>query len=113
MSSFAIGILLMCMIVIGLTAVGNCIARTLWMPKIIESQRELFQSSQFIIEHDGWREDQLSNKEIIQTKDIFKQKNYETANDRLEQIEKLLEMPKTDGDLKERLERLKPYFKNT
>ena len=107
------GVFAVAALVIGLAFTGNKIAKAFWLPKIIESQRELFQSSAFIVEHDGWREDQIPVRQDLQNKEFYRQKNYETVNNRLGQIERLLDLPNSSGDLTERLKKLGPYFDRT
>lgn len=104
------GVFAVAALVIGLAFTGNKIAKAFWLPKIIESQRELFESSAFIIEHDGWREDQLPVKENQPKAEFYRQKNYESAEERFAQIERLLELQRPSDGLNERMKKLRPYF---
>lgn len=108
---FVIGSLSMVLAVWFLTGFGNWIARRAWLPVVVENQRQLFRSSLFVVEHDGWREDQVSVKDKIEHPQSYKDENLKTASNRISQIEKVLDLPQSPDDLKTRIERLKPYFR--
>lgn len=97
-------------LVLLLTVVGNKLARDRWLPKIVESQMELYETAKFIIEHDGWRKDQLLGKDTIADPNRFRSANRQTAEKHCEQIEKLLDISPDTNDLSQRLMRLKSYF---
>ena len=94
-----------------LTLAGNRVARSIWWPKIIASQAEVFESSVFVVEHDGWREDQLTIKDTLSATDAQRHRsaNLSQAEDRIAQIEKLIEV-RPEGDLVTRIARLRPLF---
>jgi hypothetical protein len=108
--AFLVGILVMVMLVMAISFTGKRIAKRVWLPKVIENQRESFCSSAFIVEHNGWREDQLPVKENQPQAELYRQKNYESAEERFAQIERLLELQRPSDDLNERMKRLRPYF---
>ncbi len=108
--AFLVGIVAMITLIIAIDFTGKRIAKHFWLPKVIESQAELFRSAAFIVEHDGWREDQLPLIAKQPNAKYYRQKNYETAVDRFTQIEKLLELRVSADDLNERVKRLRPYF---
>ena len=93
-----------------LTAAGNRLARRSWLPHVIENQKSVYNAARFVIEHDGWREDQLAVKETIPEPERFITANLETATRQVEQIEKLLEAPPRSQDLRARLDGIKPFF---
>ena len=94
-----------------LTLAGNRVARSIWWPKIIASQAEAFESSVFVVEHDGWRKDQLTIKDTLSAADAERHRsaNLSHAEDRVAQIEKLIEV-RPEGDLGARIARLRPLF---
>jgi len=108
---FVFGMIIMIFVISGLTRAGNFIAKKIWLPKVVESQREVFKSSLDIVENNGWRNDQLNIKEKLEDKERYRRINLETTNERISQVEKLLELPKASNDLKDRIETIKPYFK--
>jgi hypothetical protein len=83
-----------------LTVVGRHLARRLWLPRIIDNQKDLYKTARFIIEHDGHREDQLHDRKT----------NLEAATKSVAQIEKLLDLPSRSTDLTSRLDAIKPFF---
>jgi hypothetical protein len=74
---------------------------------------EGYAQARFIIEHDGWRADQLNVKDALADPTSYRRANFETAQNRVAQIEKLLDLTFDDDDLKLRVERLKPYFEKS
>jgi hypothetical protein len=97
-------------VVFVLTAMGNRIAKGIWLPVIIDKATEGYVQARFIIEHDGWSADQLKIKEQLADPMPYRRANFETVQNRVAQIEKLLDLPSVGDDLKVRIERLKPYF---
>lgn len=93
-----------------LTAVGNRVARRSWLPQIVENQKEVYKAARFVIEHDGWREDQLPVRATLADPERYRTANLETAARQVEQIAKLLEVASPSGDLRARLDGIKPYF---
>jgi hypothetical protein len=97
-------------VVFVLTAIGNRIAKRTWLPVIVSKMTEAYTQSRFIVEHDGWRADQLNVKDTLADPTSYLRANFETAENRVAQIEKLLDLPYDGDELKLRVERLKPYF---
>lgn len=95
-----------------LTYVGKRVARSVWFPRAIQQVTEQYVSARFIVEHDGWREDQLAIKDnaTINNRLQCRETNFKTAQERIVNIETLLDLPHYDGDLIARLDRLQPYF---
>lgn len=108
---FVIGLFAMVWLVWGLSAVSRLIARPLWLPKVLKSQREVFSKAVFIADHDGWREDQLDKKESFQNPDHYRNANYESVEKSLRQIEKLLDISQRTGNFSERIDQLKQLFR--
>lgn len=108
---FAACFVLMSLSLFLLAGLGNWIAKKSWLPAIIESQKEIFHSSLFIVEHDGWREDQLHIKDKLANPEQYRVTNLKTAEERISQIEKLLDLVKTSDDLHARTQQLKPFFR--
>jgi hypothetical protein len=95
-----------------LTGVGNRIAKWQWQPTVIELQREIFERTKFVAEHDGWTPDHWETREAITAagdSERYKANNMKTANEHLGQIEKLLEV-ESRGDLRQRVITLQPMF---
>ena len=101
-----------CILVAGfvwlLTIVSYQIAKPIWWPKIVQEEAEGFKSVTFLLEHDGWRPDQLNLKEKLP--ESYRLVNLEATKERISQIEKLLELPLENADIPTRIARLKPYF---
>ncbi|MBI2366915.1 MAG: hypothetical protein HYV01_18225, partial [Deltaproteobacteria bacterium] len=97
-------------VVFVLTAIGNRIAKHTWLPVIVAKMTEAYTQSHFIVEHDGWRPDQLNVKDTLGDPTSYRRTNFATAENRVAQIEKLLDLPSGGLDLKLRVERLRPYF---
>jgi len=93
-----------------LTALGKQIAKRIWLPTVVEGEREVYVQARFIVENEGWRQDQLNLKENLSDPAHYQRANFETAERNIAQIEQLLELPSGDSALASRLERLKPYF---
>ena len=89
---------------------GSKIAKEKWMPRIIESQKDAFAATQFIVEHDGWRQDQLQIKDKLENPEEYTRANFETAQRNILRIEKLLGVQNKDKTRKEHLEGLTKYF---
>lgn len=97
-------------LVLLLTVIGNKLARDRWLPKIVESQMEIYETAKFIIEHDGWRKDQLLSKDTIADAERYRSANRQTAEKHFEQLEKLLDIRPDTNDLSQRLARIKGYL---
>ncbi|MDD5259478.1 MAG: hypothetical protein PHD29_05880 [bacterium] len=108
----AIGILLMCAVVPILTGLGNTIAKNKWLPIIIKEQKEVFLQTSFIIEHDGWRKDQLKAKDKINNPQYYIDLNYQTADENIGQMEKLLEINNSLIKRNDKIKNLRNYFVN-
>ncbi|MEK7781996.1 MAG: hypothetical protein AAB370_10905 [Verrucomicrobiota bacterium] len=91
-----------------LNLAGKQFAKSYWWPEVIQSHSEMFSSTKFLIEHDGWRADQLSMKDKLS--ESSRETNLQAAEQNLAQIEKLLELPPLKSDLRARAARLKIYF---
>jgi hypothetical protein len=100
-------------VVVVLTAVGNRIAKSIWLPLIVAKMTEGYTQARFIVEHDGWRADQLTVKATLPDPTSYRRANFETAEGRVAQIEKLLDLRSGGSELKVRVERLKPYFEKS
>jgi len=96
-----------------LASVGRRVARTRWLPKIIESQREAFSSARFIVQHDGLREDQLGLTERGLDLTKHRDANFKTAEEYVHQIERLLELEDGGLGLPDRVKRLERHFVET
>jgi hypothetical protein len=97
-----------------LTKAGNRLAKRTWMPAIITMMTDAYTSARFIVDHDGWREDQFPTKDTLPDKETHRRTNFQTANERFSTIEKLLDLPPIkEKDLKSRRDRLKPFFEKT
>lgn len=107
---FVIGLVATILLVLGLAAIGRCVAKSRWWPEAIESQRQLFVSARFIVEHDGWRKDQLSAKGAVADPEKYRQANLENAETSISQIERLLELGPSQQSLRDRVARLTPHF---
>jgi hypothetical protein len=91
-----------------LTVAGEGYAKSIWWPKVIAGESEGLKTAEFLIQHDGWRADQMPVKDTLPKEN--REVNLQSAVERIEQIEKLLELPPIHADVHARLARLKPYF---
>jgi hypothetical protein len=105
-----LGILMMCILVPIFTAIGQASAKQKWLPKTIENQKEVFQEADFIIKHNGWREDQVQLKEKLDNPQKYIDINYQTAGKNILQIEQLLEIKNPPVSRLEKINNLKKYF---
>ena len=109
-TAFLIGLCLSCAGVWVLKNVGYHISRQIWLPKVIESQRQIFNNIKYVLEHDGWREDQLESKDKLTNSEKYRQDNYEQSEKYIYQIEKLLDMKPAVKELQTRVNNLEKYF---
>ena len=93
---------------VGLTKIGDRVARHSWLPEIVANQREVYEIAKYTVEHDGVRKDQLAAGAALSAED--KAANLKTAASYIEQIEKLLDIEPSQQDLAVRLDEIKPYF---
>lgn len=110
---FFSGVLTMIFIVNMLSIAGYSASKKSWLPQIIKSQREVYLSAKFIIEHDGLREDQINAVKNIADKKRYQEINFSTTRLTVEQIEKLLELKPLENDLIQRLHEIEPYFEQS
>lgn len=108
-----VGIIASVVILVILGAIGKYIAKKMWWPKIIKSQMEGYKLSLEIINNNGW-ESRLLNKKnnyLPERQKEIEGRNFKQCEERINNIEKLLELPKLrDVSLSKRIERLKKYF---
>ncbi len=93
-----------------LAGVGNSLARRCWQPLIVTQMRDAYGQARFIVEHDGWRRDQLAVRHTLTNPETYRAANLEVAQRTIAQIEALLELPVETADLKVRLATLGRYF---
>ena len=72
--------------------------------------REAYKEARFIVEHDGWRLDQINGKTAVNNPDFHRNANFESARSMISQVEALLELPPGITDLAQRVARLDRYF---
>lgn len=109
-SLFVIAVVISILLVVPLTAAGRRIAMRYWLPTIVEKMTEAYSQARFIVDHDGWRQDQLNVKDTLSDAARYQQANFDSATKTIAQIEKLLEIPSDTTDLKRRMEKLRPYL---
>lgn len=102
-----VGFIILLFIIIGLKNLGACVAREMWLPKIVENQREVYKSTAYVIDHDGWSADQTKDKDMTEK---IKRNNLEQAEEHINQIEKLLDIKPISAELKKRSTDLKKFF---
>lgn len=109
---FGLGILATTWIVWLCSASAKLVARPLWLPITVQGQRDLYSSVEQIVNNDGFLNEQArlkGTKDELSQSD--KERNFKNAEQRMSQIEDLLDLPKTPDSLVERLKRVDPYFK--
>ena len=107
---FVLGFMAMVGVVFIFSVTGNAVARQIWQPRIVNSQKEVFESASFITKHNGWRKDQLDVKDKLDDPKKYVEANMQTAEDNIVQIEKLLDIRARTNSLPERIEGLNKYF---
>jgi hypothetical protein len=104
------GVVAMMLVVWGLTALARIIARPFWLPKVVDSQREVFSKAVYIVEHNGWRKEQYEKRNSVQNGERLRAANYESVEKSLRQVEKLLDLPRRTGEFGKRIGVLRRYF---
>jgi len=89
--------------------IGNELARSRWLPKIVENQRDLYLDIEFLIENDYLRQNQLALKDS--DREMYRKENLKDLYPHIEQLEKLLDISQSNSELKTRLVKIKPFFK--
>jgi hypothetical protein len=107
---FGLGILIMVVALFAVAKIGYWIAKRRWFPKTVESQEPLYQTAKFILEHDGWREDQWEKRADLSGKEKYVAANMDTVCKYLNQIEDLLDCPSGHIQSKDRIRRLARFF---
>jgi hypothetical protein len=110
---FVVSVLLLIatgLLVRGLTAVGNGVAKKRWLPRVVTNQSAVYQRTRFVLEHDGWTREELPIKDTLPNADQRRRMNIQTAEESVALIEKLLEIPSKSGSLRERMQSLRAYF---
>jgi hypothetical protein len=77
---------------------------------VVAGHREMFNSVKEILQNDGWRNDQLNVKDSLADPERCLKANWETADERLGQIEELLEVNPKVKDRRTRVKALEVYF---
>jgi hypothetical protein len=107
---FSAGSFMMLILVFILTKFGNMLARRRWLPKMIMSHKELYEKARFIVEHDGWLEEQIGREDLKNNPSKYIHNNLEIVDKSFTQIESLLDIAHDKTDSKARLCRLRRYF---
>ena len=107
---FAVGLLVILIIVFLLNKAGKMIARMRWLPEIVEKHRDIYAQARFIVEHDGLKEKEIERKDALKNPEKCIQTNFDTVDKHLTHIERLLDIPHDKTDYRQRLDRLKCYF---
>ena len=86
-----VGFATVCLLVWGLTSLGNRIARQKWLPEVVALQRDLFERTRFVTEHQGWPQEQWDARDRMPAEEAlrFRTQNLKDAERSLGQMEKL------------------------
>src|SRR5260370_32735030 len=98
------------LLVLGLTAVGNRLARKWWLPKVVANQTAIYDRTRFVLEHHGWTPEELPIKDTLPNADQRRRRNLEEAENSVALLEKLLEVPSRRGSVHGRIDGLRLYF---
>ena len=71
-----------------------------------------YAQARFIVEHDGWRADQIALKDTLPDPAPYRRANLKTVEDRIAMLEKLLDLSSGDDELRVRIEKLAKYIVN-
>lgn len=96
---FAIILLVVLVIVLLILRLGKWLAMRKCIPEIISNQMEVYKHVVDIVKNDGWRIDQLSQKDQINDPKKYRDANFKVALEHVDQIEKLLELKPIEGNL--------------
>lgn len=107
---FGLGIIVVFIALLAVGKIGYWIAKKRWLPKIVEGQEPLYQSAKFILEHEGWREDQWEKRAGLSDKEKYVAANMDTACKYLNQIEDLFDCPSGHLESKDRIRQLARFF---
>ena len=107
---FGLGIIVMAVAILAVARIGYWIAKKRWFPKTVEGQKPLYQSAKFILEHDGWREDQWEKRADLNEKEKYVAANMDTVCKYWNQIEDLLDCPSGHLQSKDRIRQLGRFF---
>ena len=89
---------------------ADWLARRCWQPEVVAKMQEVYKGARFVVEHDGWRLDQIDGKATVSNPDFHRNANFESARGTLFQAEMLLDLPTDIADLSQRVARLDRYF---
>jgi hypothetical protein len=98
--AFAIaGLVVVVTLVWLLGKLGRVFARRTWLPRVVGAQGDLFKRAAFIVEHDGWTEEEFPNISSYSAayQDERRKSNLDQAAQHLSQIERLFEIRSVDG----------------
>ena len=104
------GVFISAVIVIGLSQLGKWLAKRKWMPLMIAKQKEVYSQAKDILDNDGYRSDQISQKDHMNDPEKYRTINLETAKSHITQIEDLLGVKKNSDDLKKRADDLLRFW---
>lgn len=90
--------------------IGRYVAKGRWFPLVIQNQKEAFIQAKYIIEHDGLRDDQLRQKDLLDDIEKYRKINYESAEKILNQIERLLEIKSNSKKIDDRVRYLEQFL---
>ena len=89
-----------------LSRIGYWIARPKWKYDAIKQMRANYLNAKYIVEHDGWREDQYDQREHISNAQDVININYKEAKETIERQLKLYDIKVVSLDLYEQIEKL-------
>ena len=108
--SFILILLIMLFFAFLLDKLAKSIAKKKWLPELVEKLREAYKQTSEIIENRGLERKQLdlTNKEQDLIEIIHN--NYKRVDERLERIEKLLDIRRKGKNREERIKLLKKFY---
>lgn len=110
LSCFASGAVVMAGLGLVIKKLSMAQARKSWFPELRDRMREMYESSSFIIENDGWRPDQLQIKQQLVDPERYRNANFESADSRIATLQKLFDIPDVPGDRKAKISSLRNIF---
>ncbi|MBI3915471.1 MAG: hypothetical protein HY322_00490 [Betaproteobacteria bacterium] len=110
LSFFVIGAAVMAGLGLGIRRLCMVHARKSRFPELRNRMREMYESSLFIMENDGWRADQLQVKDQLNNPEMCRNANFESADSRITTLQKAFDIPDVPGDRKAKIAILKRIF---
>ena len=110
---FVVGAVVMAGLALGIRKLCITRARKSWLPELRSRMKEMYESSLFIIENDGWRPDQMQLKDQMSDPETYRNANFQSADSRITTLQKMFDIPDVPGDRKAKITSLREIFEES